>query len=75
MGLAFQSISEYNAPPTFQNLVSQGEVREPIFSFKLAPDGSELFLGGANPELYKGYFTWVDLTTKVCHLPKVVNLM
>jgi hypothetical protein len=66
MGMAFQSISEYNAPPTFQTLVSKGEETKPIFSFKLAPCGSELFLGGANPELYEGDFTWVPLTTKVC---------
>ena len=67
MGMAFQSISEYNAPPTFQSLVSKGEETKPIFSFKLTPDGSELFLGGANPDLYEGDFTWLDLTVEVCH--------
>ena len=73
MGMAFQSISEYNAPPVFQALISKYEETEPIFSFKLAPDNSELFLGGSNPGLHKGDFTWVELTTQVCHIPEVVN--
>jgi hypothetical protein len=73
MGMAFQSISGFNARPTFQTLIAQGEEAQPVFSFKLAPEGSELFLGGANPNLYKGNFTWVKLTTKVRHIPIIVN--
>ena len=61
MGMAFQSISEYDASPVFQTLVSQG-YKSPSFSFKLSSTtGSELYLGGANPSLYKGSFTYVPV--------------
>jgi hypothetical protein len=65
MGMAFQSISAFNASPPFQTLVSQNEEISPIFGFKLARSDSELFIGGANSSLYKGDFTWVNLTNKV----------
>ena len=73
MGMAFQSISVYNQPPVFQTLVSQNEGTNPVFSFKLAPSGSELFLGGANKALYTGNFTWVKLTNEVCNIPDIGN--
>jgi len=66
MGMAFQSISNYNASPLIQTLISEGAVTSPVFSFKFAPSGSELFLGGTNSALYTGDFTWVPLTHKVC---------
>ncbi|KAI0279434.1 acid protease [Russula aff. rugulosa BPL654] len=62
MGMAFQSISVYNAPPPVQNLISEQVLTEPMFGFKLAPNGSELYLGGVNSELYEGQITWVPLT-------------
>jgi cathepsin D len=66
MGLAFQSLSKYNATPVFQNLISGGVVTSPVFGIKLASNGSELFLGGTNSKLYTGDFTWVPLTNQVC---------
>lgn len=65
MGMAYQSISDYNSPPLFQTLVAQGQVTEPRFAFKLAESGAELYLGGTNHELYKGYFTYVPVTDEV----------
>ncbi|KAA1475916.1 acid protease [Dentipellis sp. KUC8613] len=62
MGMAFQSLSAYNASPPFQSLVAQEKVSQPVFGVKLAKDGSELFLGGTNSEQYSGDFTWVDVT-------------
>jgi len=62
MGMGFQSISTYNASPLFQTLISEGAVTSPVFGFKLATSGSELFLGGTNSALYTGSFTWVPLT-------------
>jgi len=62
MGMGFQSISAYNAPPLFQTLISEGVVTSPVFGFKLATSGSELFLGGTNSALYTGAFTWVSVT-------------
>lgn len=72
MGMGFQSISVYNAPPVFQTLISEGVVTSPVFGFKLAASssGSELFLGGTNSALYTGDFTWVSLTIEVCGDPK-----
>ena len=66
MGLAFQSISVYDAPPTFQTLISEGVLTSQVFGFKFAASGSELFLGGTNTALYTGDFTWVPLTVEVC---------
>ena len=70
MGLAFQSISKYQAPPLFQTLISEGAVASPVFGLKLATSGSELFFGGTNNALYTGDFTWVPLTNEVCDGPK-----
>ena len=64
VGMAYQSISDYNSPPLFQTLVAQGRVA-PQFAFKLAETGSELYLGGTNPELYNGSFTYVPVTNQV----------
>jgi cathepsin D len=70
MGLGFPYISKFNATPLFQTLISEGAVASPIFGFKLATSGSELFLGGTNNALFTGDFTWVSLTFKVCYHPK-----
>ncbi|KAI0292907.1 acid protease [Russula brevipes] len=64
MGMGFQSISNFNASPLFQTLISEGIVTSPVFSFKLATSGSELFLGGTNSALFTGNFTWVPLTSE-----------
>ncbi|KAH7919100.1 acid protease [Leucogyrophana mollusca] len=60
MGMAFKALAEYTANPVFQSLVAQGQSSQPVFAFKLAATGSELFLGGTNPALYTGDFTYVN---------------
>jgi cathepsin D len=67
MGLGLGGASAFNAKPVFQTLVSQGVV-DSMFSFNLAPSGSELFLGGANHNLYKGKHSWVPLSAEVCQM-------
>jgi cathepsin D len=62
MGMAWESVSEYGANSVFQTLVSQGAVPEPVFAFKLASSGSELYVGGVNSALYRGPFTYVPVT-------------
>ncbi|KAN0111701.1 eukaryotic aspartyl protease [Russula decolorans] len=64
MGLAFQSISKYQATPVFQTLISEGVVTSQVFGLKLASSGSELLLGGTNSALFTGNFTWVPLTNE-----------
>ncbi|KAH7919101.1 acid protease [Leucogyrophana mollusca] len=61
MGMGFESISVYNAEPVFQSLVAQGETTESVFAFKLAAVGAELFLGGTNPDLHVGDFTYTGV--------------
>ncbi|KAI1785665.1 acid protease [Ganoderma leucocontextum] len=54
LGLAFPNISSLGQPPFFQSAMAQGQVSSGVFSFKLASEGSELFLGGKNSSLYTG---------------------
>ena len=72
MGMAFKSLSVYNANPTYQTLIDEGKM-SPIFGFKFATSGSELFLGGVNPALYTGEFTWVDLSVVVREILQCVK--
>jgi cathepsin D len=74
MGMGFQSISDYNAPPPVQNLISEHVLTSPMFGFKLAFSGSELFLGGVNPAYDIAKFTWVPVTKEVCHIFECVKL-
>ncbi|GFO04287.1 cathepsin d [Plakobranchus ocellatus] len=68
LGLGFRD--EDDDPTIFENMLKQGVVSAPIFSFYLnggyrtnshARD-SVVTLGGTNPEYYTGDFTFVDLT-------------
>ncbi|VDB98852.1 unnamed protein product [Peniophora sp. CBMAI 1063] len=62
MGMGFKSISDYNADPVFQTLVSSGAVTDSVFGFKLSDSGAELYLGGTNDDLVGGDFTYVPVT-------------
>ncbi|GFO36764.1 cathepsin d [Plakobranchus ocellatus] len=67
VGLGFRDISKGEPPNVFDNMVSRGLVRAPVFSFymdRMEAGGStsRLTLGGVNPHLYTGDFTYVDLT-------------
>jgi cathepsin D len=64
IGLAYPSISVFNATPFFQRLVEDGQVAEPLFSVKLSDKGGELCLGCINRKLYKGDFTIVNVTNQ-----------
>ena len=72
MGMAFKSMSNYDANPIFQTLISEGAVTSPVFGVKLATSGSELFLGGVNPDYEDVDFTWVILSNEVCHITSSV---
>lgn len=65
LGMGYQSISQYDSPPPFQTMVSQGQTDIPVFAFKLAREGSELFLGGINDGLYTGDITYTPVTFQV----------
>ncbi|KAF9220430.1 acid protease [Gyrodon lividus] len=62
MGMAFPSISQYTQSPVFQTLVTQGQTDEPVFAFNFAGPRPELYLGGTNPDMYTGDFTYTQVT-------------
>ena len=73
MGMGFKSISVSGANPLFQTFIAEGKVASPMFGFKLATTGSELFLGGVNPDYKEDDFAWVPLSNEVCQIFKCVN--
>ncbi|KAI3456479.1 hypothetical protein Pfo_013142 [Paulownia fortunei] len=69
LGLGFKEISVGNATPAWYNMVKQGLVKEPVFSFWLnrnlkEEEGGELVFGGVDPNHFKGRHTYVPVTQK-----------
>ncbi|GFO20565.1 cathepsin d [Plakobranchus ocellatus] len=67
VGLGFLNVFDDNEPNLFSNMVEQKLLQAPVFSFYLNRLGSSdrssrLTLGGTNPDLYTGDFTFVDLS-------------
>merc|ERR1739848_504230 len=66
LGMAFPKISVDGVPPVFNNMVDQGVVDAPVYSFWLNrnPDeelGGVMVLGGSDDTLYEGEFSYVDV--------------
>lgn len=57
-GMAFPALSQLGGNPFFQTMVAQGKLTAPVFSFRLATSGSELYLGGTNSAHYSGTITY-----------------
>ncbi|KAH7644301.1 lysosomal aspartic protease-like protein [Dermatophagoides farinae] len=67
LGLGFETISQDQVPTVFGNMVRQGLVKDPVFSFYLNRDengkvGGEIIFGGSDPNYYDGNFTYVPLS-------------
>lgn len=67
LGLGFPSISKYGIPVVFENMIKQGLVSKPVFSFYLNRDlhgkiGGEILFGGSDRKFYQGKFTHVPLS-------------
>lgn len=69
LGLGFKEISVGDAVPVWYNMVEQGLVKEPVFSFWLnrnveENEGGELVFGGIDDNHFKGDHTYVPVTQK-----------
>ncbi|KIJ67155.1 hypothetical protein HYDPIDRAFT_84279 [Hydnomerulius pinastri MD-312] len=64
IGLGYPKLAVNGSNPMFVNMIEQHAVPEPVFSFKLADNGSELLLGGKNPKLYKGPITYTPVVNQ-----------
>ncbi|KIJ22830.1 hypothetical protein M422DRAFT_98668, partial [Sphaerobolus stellatus SS14] len=54
VGMGYPQLSMMGALPFFNTMAKQGVVSEKVFSFKIADEGSSLFLGGTDGDLYTG---------------------
>jgi cathepsin D len=52
--MGFPAMSNLNHTPFFQHAIQQNKVASGVFAFYLAESGSELHLGGTNPQHYSG---------------------
>ncbi|XP_071678331.1 phytepsin-like [Lolium perenne] len=69
VGLGFKEMSFGGAEPVWYNMVSQGLVGSPVFSFWFnrhagQVKGGEIVFGGVDPNHYKGSHTYVPVTKK-----------
>ena len=69
MGMGFPEIAVGKVQPPFQNMIEQGLIDEPVFSFWLNrkvgdSPGGELVLGGMDESHYTGEHTWVPVTRR-----------
>jgi cathepsin D len=68
LGMGFSYLAEDGVDPVFDNMVKQGRVAKPVFSFYLNRDttaspGGEIIFGGSDPAHYRGNFTYVPIET------------
>lgn len=69
LGLGFKEISVDDVTPVWYNMLDQGLVDEPVFSFWFNRNaqeslGGELVFGGMDPNHYKGEHTFTPVTKK-----------
>jgi hypothetical protein len=66
-GLAYDTISVNHIVPPFYNMIEQGLLDEPVFSFRMGSseeDGGEAIFGGVDKSAYKGKIDYVPVRRK-----------
>ncbi|KAL7419867.1 aspartic proteinase precursor [Cryptotrichosporon argae] len=67
LGLGYETISVNHIVPPFYNMLAQGLLDEPVFSFRLGAsedDGGEAVFGGVDESAYTGKITYVPVRRK-----------
>ncbi|KAL7416888.1 aspartic peptidase A1 [Mrakia frigida] len=67
LGLAYDNIAVGRAVPPFYNMIDQGLLDEPVFSFRVGSseeDGGEAIFGGVDKTAYKGKLDYVPVRRK-----------
>ncbi|KAH7926766.1 Asp-domain-containing protein [Leucogyrophana mollusca] len=67
LGLAYNTISVNRITPPFYNMIDQGLLDEPVFSFRMGSseeDGGEATFGGIDSTAYTGDITYVPIRRK-----------
>lgn len=67
LGLGYNTISVNHITPPFYNMIDQGLIDEPVFSFRLGDseaDGGEAIFGGIDRGAYTGKITYVPVRRK-----------
>ncbi|KAG6866482.1 hypothetical protein C0991_004000 [Blastosporella zonata] len=67
LGLAYDTIAVNHITPTFYNMVNQGLIDAPVFSFRIGSsdeDGGEAIFGGIDESAYKGKIDYVPVRRK-----------
>jgi saccharopepsin len=67
LGLAYDTISVNHIVPPFYNMLNQGLLDEPVFSFRLGSseeDGGDAIFGGIDESAYTGKIQYVPIRRK-----------
>lgn len=67
LGLGYDTIAVNHITPPFYNMINQGLLDEPVFSFRLGDgeqDGGEAIFGGVDPSAYSGKLHYVPIRQK-----------
>ncbi|KAM9613492.1 renin [Trichechus inunguis] len=66
LGMGFPAQAVRGVTPVFDNIISQGVLKEDVFSVYYSRNshllGGEIMLGGSNPQYYQGNFHYVSLS-------------
>uniref|UniRef100_G1KVT2 Peptidase A1 domain-containing protein n=1 Tax=Anolis carolinensis TaxID=28377 RepID=G1KVT2_ANOCA len=70
MGMAYPSLAVGGTATVMQQMLNQGQLSEPIFSFYFSRQptvqyGGELILGGVDTQLFSGDVSWAPVTREV----------